>query len=218
VVLDANLGEVDAKDVEVDAKDVEVDANLGEVNAKDRALCACLVLPDARRCEPVSKQARRRIGAVLAEARVALGMSQRRFGEALGSSQRTAARWDAGQSTPDLVSCRNLVPLLLPEHRDLAIEVAAWANDRVVEYGPGGPIEIPAAAPSGPTATTRLPLRETVDLVVLAAVEETGVLPATVRPLLHRALQRARELGLTLDALEAALRPASKKSASRAPA
>jgi hypothetical protein len=57
-----------------------------------------------------------------------------------------------------------------------------------------------------------------VDLVVLAAVEETGVLPATVRPLLYRALQRARELGLTLDALEAGLRPAPKKSASRAPA
>jgi hypothetical protein len=138
--------------------------------------------------------------------------------EALGSSKRTAARWDAGQSRPGNDTCRSLVTLLLPDHRDLAVEVAAWANDSVRKYGIGAPIEIPAAAPSKPMEPARGPLRETVDLVVLAAVERTGVLPATVRPLLYRALQRARELGLTLDALEAGLRPAPKKSASRAPA
>ena len=54
-MLDANVGESDAKDV-------EIDANPERSDAKDGGLDACLVVPDARACDRVSKQAPRPIG------------------------------------------------------------------------------------------------------------------------------------------------------------
>jgi hypothetical protein len=52
------------------------------------------------------------------------------------------------------------------------------------------------------------PLRpqDLIEIVVLAAVEHSGSLPAVVRPWLHAVFKRARELGLSMEAAEEAMR------------
>jgi hypothetical protein len=49
--------------------------------------------------------------------------------------------------------------------------------------------------------------RDLVDVVVLAAIEASNLPAAQVRPLLHAVFRRARDMGLTLEAAEEALRP-----------
>ena len=47
-----------------------------------------------------------------------------------------------------------------------------------------------------------------VDLLVLTAIEQSGSLPAAVRPWLHAIMKRGVELRLTMETAEKALRPA----------
>ncbi len=138
-------------------------------------------------------------------------MTQGEFGLAVGSSQRTAARWDAGQAQPYPSELRQLAVLLHPRDRNLASEVADAIDETLESLG----LEMPPAAPPPPAPQAPPPpgakarTEDFVDLVVLAAVEQSGSLPAAVRPWLHAAFKRAGELGLGVDMVESALRPAS---------
>jgi transcriptional regulator with XRE-family HTH domain len=138
---------------------------------------------------------------------MALKMSQGEFGSALGSSKRTASRWDAGKSTPGPDALARLAALLVPVDRALAGEVAGEAGQTLASLGlePPAPAAPPAPSPvpSGPPPVSP---RERVDLVILAAVEGSGLLPSAVRPVLQAAVKRARELGLSLDAIDEALK------------
>jgi transcriptional regulator with XRE-family HTH domain len=129
-------------------------------------------------------------------------MSQREFGAATGSSHRTAARWDAGRSMPSPSQLGQLARLLHPEHPDLASEVADAADETLESLGlEAAPLPPPAHRPE-----------DLVDVVVLAAVEQTGAPVATARSLLHVVFKRAAELGLSVEAVEKALRPAVVRS------
>jgi transcriptional regulator with XRE-family HTH domain len=141
------------------------------------------------------------IGNVLAEARHKLGMSQSQFGLALGSSHRTATRWDAGQAHPGAHEMRRLAELLLPLDVALAAEAAAHLGDTLESLGLAAPQPPPRPAPS-PT-----PPQDLVDIVVCAAAEASDVSPRSMRPLLHVAFRRAREVGLTVQQVEQALAP-----------
>jgi DNA-binding XRE family transcriptional regulator len=143
------------------------------------------------------KTPRRPIGIILIEARRTLGMSQSEFGMAVGSSHRSAVRWDGGGSVPGDHHLYTLARLLYPHDRSLAAEVADAARETLVS------LEI-EAAPDPMKANVNL-----VDLLVLTAVEQSGSLPAAVRPWLHAVMKRGIELGLTMESAELALRPAS---------
>src|SRR5580698_6103264 len=83
----------------------------------------------------MAKRTQRPISLILVEARRALSMSQREFGYAVGSSHRTAARWDAGRSVPSVHNLQVLARLLYPEHRELAAEVADAADETLESLG-----------------------------------------------------------------------------------
>jgi len=150
---------------------------------------------------------RRSIRLVLGEARRKLGMSQRKFGYAIGSSHRSAVRWDAGKATPAQHHLQKLARLLHPVDRDLAAEVANAAGEALESLG----LEAPAPVAPAPAALALGP-DDLIDIVVLSAVELSGATPAAARAWLHAAFKRGHELGLTMDAAERALRPSSKRA------
>jgi transcriptional regulator with XRE-family HTH domain len=173
-------------------------------------VCAMRLAERAGLCEcRAMRRQRRAIALVLGEARRALGMTQEQFGTAVGSSHRSAVRWDANQATPAVHQLHNLARLLHPQHRLLAIEVADEADETLESLGlemqaPPPPPPAPPALPE-PRATAE----ELVGLLVLTAVEQTGASPASVRPWLHAVMKRGAELRLTMDIAERALRPAA---------
>lgn len=128
-------------------------------------------------------------------------MSQREFGYAVGSSHRTAARWDAGRSSPGVDNLLALARLLYPENRELASEVADAADETLASLG----LEAP------PPSMAHRP-EDLVDVVVLAAVEQTGAPVAAARGLVHAVFKRAGEIGLSVEAVEKALRPVVVRS------
>lgn len=151
------------------------------------------------------RRQRRELRVVLGEARRTLGMSQQTFGMAIGSSHRSAVRWDAGASRPGDDELCNLARLLYPHDRSLAAEVADAARETLVS------LEI-EAPPDPMKANVNL-----VDLLVLTAVEQSGSLPAAVRPWLHAVMKRGIDLGLTMEAAEQALRPPPPERTARTP-
>jgi len=134
-------------------------------------------------------------------------MSQREFGYAVGSSHRTAVRWDAGRASPTVHNLQVLARLLYPEDRELASEVANAADETLESLGLEAPK--PPASPPPPAAQHRA--EDLVDIVVLAAVEQ-GAPVGTARRLLHAVFKRAAEIGLSVEAAEKALRPSDVRS------
>src|SRR5579859_2471030 len=96
----------------------------------------------------MAKEAQRSMRAVLSEARRTLGMTQEQFGLALGSSHRSAVRWDGGDAEPAEHHLRALVPLLYRENRELAAEVASVLHETLESLG----LEAPPAPPVPPLA------------------------------------------------------------------
>jgi hypothetical protein len=176
------------------------------------------VLPHAPRCANLSssmaKSHRRSIHLILGEARQTLEMSQEQFGLAVGSSHRSAVRWDAGQATPAEAHLRTLAGLLHPRDRELAAEVAGHIDETLESLG----LETPPPPPPPPAPPSPPPLRaeDLIDVVVLTAVEHTGSAPAVVRPWLHAVFKRGREMGLSMEAAEKALSPAASPDDSEA--
>jgi hypothetical protein len=129
-------------------------------------------------------------------------MSQREFGPALLSSHRTASRWDTGHSIPAPSDLRRLAALLVPVDLALAEEAAAHAHETLEELGLVAPA--PPPPPPRPTVTAQ----DLTDAVLCAAAEVSDVSPRALRPVLYAAFKRTRELGLSVDEVEAALAPA----------
>jgi DNA-binding XRE family transcriptional regulator len=154
------------------------------------------------------RKQRRPIDVVFAEARQALSMSQEKFGYAVGASHRTAVRWDAGTSTPSDHHVRKLAEVLHPHNRVLAAEVADFLDETLESLG----LEVPPPPATPPLAPAPSPAlvpsaEDLIDVVVLAAMEITGSSSADVRPLLHAIFKRAKDVGLTVELAEQALRP-----------
>ncbi len=133
-------------------------------------------------------------------------MSQKDFGYAVGSSHRSAVRWDAGQSTPGEHELRKLAGLLYPNERDLAVEVSAAAGETLESLGLEAPPPLPPPPPPAPVVRPE----DLVEIVVLTAVEQTGATPADARRWLHAVFKRALDIGLTTEVTEKALRPAAQ--------
>jgi hypothetical protein len=126
-------------------------------------------------------------------ARQTLGATQEELGKMLGVSRRTAQRWGvAGVPSYELT---DLARLVLPHDRALAGKIAAAAGTTLEAAGIVQPPPPPAPPPAG-----------VVDAVVCAAAEAMEVMPKEVRPCLLAAFARAKEIGLTIDVIEGALR------------
>lgn len=118
--------------------------------------------------------------------RSAMGMTQEQLGRAIGISRRTALRWTASGTQPYAFPA--LARLVQSRDAALAAEIAATA---------GITLETPGTLPKDAPAL--------VDSVVCAAADAMGATPGDVRPALHAALRRAREMGLAADTVERVL-------------
>jgi hypothetical protein len=138
-------------------------------------------------------------------------MTQREFGSATESSHRTAARWDAGRATPSPHQLCLVARLLYPQHPELAREVADAAYETLESLGLEAAPAPAASAPAAPAPSAHRP-EDLVDIVILAAVDQTGTPVATARSLVHAVFKRAADLGLSVEAVEKALRPVVVRS------
>ncbi|HEY2509906.1 MAG TPA: helix-turn-helix domain-containing protein [Polyangiaceae bacterium] len=135
----------------------------------------------------------RPIGDLVVRARQTLGMTQRQFGEALGSSHRTAQRWDAGRASPSIMGVRRLARLVYGRDPSLAAELAAACSESLLSLGL---VQPPPPAPPPP-----LPRALILDAVLCAAAEAAKVRPSAVRAGIVAAFARAKELGVGAEEL-----------------
>jgi hypothetical protein len=156
---------------------------------------------------------------VLIDAKFALLLSQRELADRLGSSERTASRWMAGQAYPMHSQLEQLAAMLAPIDLSLAAEVAGHAGKTLEQLGLVAPPPPPASPPTPPAPPPDPtpeppkviePPKEVspeylVDGIVCVAAEAMNLPPHALRPSLLAAFRRARVLGLTADVVESCL-------------
>ncbi|HEY1695502.1 MAG TPA: helix-turn-helix transcriptional regulator [Polyangiaceae bacterium] len=128
----------------------------------------------------------------------ALLLTQGQLGEKLGVSRRTVNRWVSRGFELAPFQARELAQLVHRVDAALAAEIAAAVGSNLEAMG----VVAPAHAAQASDAN-----RRRVDTVVCAAAEALDLSPRAVRPALLAAFRRARETGLTLGDVEAALTP-----------
>jgi DNA-binding XRE family transcriptional regulator len=147
---------------------------------------------------------RRAVAPLVASARDALGLTQAALGQALGASERTVQRWDAGRYAPSDDRLRMLARLVSVKDVALARQIALAAGETLENLGIAAP-EPPAAAHQRRTLG---------DALVCAAAEAARVSPGRMRSGLAAAFARARELGVSAQELEALVAPPAAGAAS----
>ena len=133
-------------------------------------------------------------------------MSQTELAEALGSSRRTIIRRELGQSSPVDFELRQFADLVRLEDADLADEMLA-----------AGGLQEPIAAPIAPAApdepvpaaiTPALPAEYRIDAILCAAADAIDAVPRDVKPAIVAAFVRAKQMGLSIEEVVAALESA----------
>jgi hypothetical protein len=144
--------------------------------------------------------------ALVVRAQLTLGMTHRRFGEALGSSERTSLRWAKGSSSVTVSQLRKLAALVHPRDSALAAEIAHAASETLESLG----VVAPPPPPQLPPRARRLAPHLIADLVVCAAADALGAAPGATRGALMAAFARAAELELSVaEVVEALGRPSN---------
>jgi hypothetical protein len=139
-------------------------------------------------------------GALVLRTGIAVGMHHRELAKVFGVSRRTVSRWSKDGTRLSHAHAVALAELAHTREPALAAEIAALVGETLVTLG------LEAPPPTGPAALGAATLSsKLVDAVVCAAAEAMDVSPRAVRPALLAALRSAREVGLTMEALEATL-------------
>jgi hypothetical protein len=139
-----------------------------------------------------------------------LHLSQQQFADRVRSSLRTVQRWEADRGRPQSWELQALADAVRPNDPQLASELDVWAPRPTPPAAPGVVVAaapapappLPAAPPPAPTPAPVL-----VDAIVCAAAEAMALAPQAVRPALLAAFSRARDVGLTPEAVVAVLAP-----------
>ena len=150
---------------------------------------------------------------LLVQAQWALSKNQRTLGEMLGVSRRTVVRWTRGGGTT------------LPPSRLLTLARALHSVDAAlaekIALGHGQTLAGLGIAVQAPEVDVGADAR-LAEVVVCAAADALDAPPRAVRPALLAALESARQVGLSAESLEKALRarvapspPRSKGKADR---
>jgi transcriptional regulator with XRE-family HTH domain len=163
------------------------------------------------------------------KARGKLGFTQREMAEAVGSSERSVARWEGNEASPYADHLYELAALLYPLDAALAEQAAKAGGKTLEQLGIVAPPPAPAppapepealAAPPSP-ASPPLPVHLLADSVVYAAaqaVEETPVSLRVARAMVAAAFARARDLRLECAEVAEALAPVTGAAPGTAPA
>ena len=121
---------------------------------------------------------------------MALGLTQKEFGDIVGKTKRTVQRWEEDGVALIPSEVKAFAQALCPVRPDLAAQMAAAANTTLDELG------IVPAAHASRTAPS-----DAIDSVVRAAAEAMGVSPDAIRPAVAAAFVRARDAGLDVQAV-----------------
>jgi DNA-binding transcriptional regulator YiaG len=147
--------------------------------------------------------------------RHALNLGQEPFADRVGSSLRTVARWEAGESVPADFHFAGMAKAVHPVDRALAAEVAAAAGKTLhglgLEPPPDALPRAPAAAPPAYPVTPR----HLVTTVLCSAAEALDMSPGAMRPALAAMLRTMCELGLSAEVAEQGLREPEPSGSSR---
>jgi DNA-binding XRE family transcriptional regulator len=151
---------------------------------------------------------------LLTKAQQALGTSQQGLGKLLGVSRRTMVRWQGGRGGPSYDTWLVLVRHVYRASRPAAAEIAQELGATLVSLGlEAPPAPVAATAPVAQPPRRPAPaIGDLVDSIVCAAAEAVATTPQAMRPALLAAFERAASLGLEIDDVHAALRPASSKN------
>jgi hypothetical protein len=132
-----------------------------------------------------------------------LGVTQEELGRMLGVSRRTAQRWSSqGIPSYELI---DLARLVHPRDPALASQIVTALGTTLEAQGIVRPAPPPPPAQHSSAQPPPTP-DGIVDAVVCAAAEAMEMMPKEVRPGLYAAFARAKEIGLTVDVIERALR------------
>lgn len=123
---------------------------------------------------------------LVVQSRMALGLSQREFGDLVGRSERTIQRWEDRGVAFIPWEVETLARALHPVRPDLAAQVAAMGDTSLQQLGLAT-----ASSAGAPTSTAA-----SIEAVVGAAAQVLGVSPDTIRPAIAAAFAKARDAGL----------------------
>jgi DNA-binding XRE family transcriptional regulator len=147
---------------------------------------------------------------VIALSRETLTLNQLKLAKLVGSSLRSVQRWEAGRGSPAPWHFHRLADAVRPHDADLASQIDVWAP-RPAPPPPAvtAPPVLPAPAPPPPPPPLPAPVPAgvLVDSVVCAAAEAMALSPQAIRPAVLAAFARARDAGLTMDAVVGVLAP-----------
>jgi len=140
---------------------------------------------------------------LLREVTRTLNLDQKELAQLLGTSLRTVQRIYATAAWIDRQQYVTLARAVYAKNPKLAAELAARAQTTPQELGiapppPSRKAPEPAPAPSPPSPRAA-------DSVLCAAADVMNLPPRSVRPALTAAFVRARELGLSVETVAAAL-------------
>jgi UDP-N-acetylmuramyl pentapeptide synthase len=126
--------------------------------------------------------------------------------EHLGVSRRSVSRWTSEGTRLSRAQIEVVARLAYREDAGLAAEIAQAAGETLVSLG----LEAADVAARGASPAPAKPSihPKLADAVVCAAAEAIDVSPRLARRALLAALASAREVGMTMEELERALRPA----------
>ncbi|HEY8040968.1 MAG TPA: helix-turn-helix transcriptional regulator [Polyangiaceae bacterium] len=153
----------------------------------------------------------RPIPLLLTLSRETLSLTQQELADLVRSSLRTVQRWEGRRGSPSPDELHALADAVRPRDHALASELDAWAPRPAPPPAPVAPpsaqpaplLPAPAAAMSPPSPP--VPARVLVDSVVCAAAEAMTLAPQAIRPAVLAAFSRARDAGLTPEAVVAVL-------------
>jgi hypothetical protein len=157
--------------------------------------------PANRRLEPSPMPRPKSV--LSAETRQALGLNQQELADLVGSSLRSVQRWETRGGAPHPSHLQAMADAVRPHDPELAAEIDAWAPRPAPVVTTGAPAVRPAPSPPA------VPMPVLIDSVVCAAAEAMSLAPQALRPALRAALLRAKEAGLTMEAVIEGLAPAA---------
>jgi transcriptional regulator with XRE-family HTH domain len=135
-------------------------------------------------------------GSLLSETRSALNLTQVELARLIGVSRSTGQRLDAGRASLSQAQYFQLAKAVYPRDAALAAQLASRGGTTLEALG-----LVPPVTPTPATSPAQL-----AESVLCAAAEAMDLSPRLVRVGLLAAMARARELGVSNEVIEAALR------------
>ncbi len=134
-----------------------------------------------------------------------LQWTQKEMFERTGVSSRTLSRWRLEGKPPSAKTIAKLLRVVAPIDREAASWLAEASRVAMPNVASATPATPSSGAGGGAASTDTEAERLRVDSIVCVAADAMNLSPKAVRPALRAAFLRARDLGVSIDAIAAAM-------------